>query len=145
MEHLYVVSVQLDLLASIRLQGSSSPELEWAYVTLSDVQQELLQEILLAGRARRAGTKSGVGDRGLPAPAETATDGLERPKHGTQAVALTDQDSEPVVDGGGPVPRLIWSAPSSGTTGSPRRTGGRRHSRSPSASLNGWHRPSPAS
>ena len=70
------------------------------------------------------------------------------PGHAERAapmVATTERDSVPVVDWGGPVPRLIWSAPSSGTAGSPRRTGGRRHGRSPSASLNGWHRPSPAS
>jgi hypothetical protein len=49
-ERLYVVSVQVDLLASIRLLGPPSPEAEWAYMTLCDEEHELLKELTVSMR-----------------------------------------------------------------------------------------------
>jgi hypothetical protein len=42
---LFVVTVQIRLLASLRRLGPLSPESEWAYVTLRERQEVLLQEL----------------------------------------------------------------------------------------------------
>jgi hypothetical protein len=42
---LFVVTVQLRLLTSLRRLGPLSPESEWAYVTLRERQQDLLQKL----------------------------------------------------------------------------------------------------
>jgi hypothetical protein len=63
-ERLYVVRVQLDLVASIRRLGPPSPELEWASTTLCELEDELPQELLFASPYQRAARRRGVGDRG---------------------------------------------------------------------------------
>jgi len=42
---LFVVTVQIRLLTSLRRLGPLSPESEWAYLTLRERQQDLLQEL----------------------------------------------------------------------------------------------------
>jgi diguanylate cyclase (GGDEF)-like protein len=111
-EQLYVVSVQLDLLASLRLIRPN-PELEWAYVTLCDREQELLFELALASAAvrpkqRRLG--AGRHRTRIPAAAPPRPEQLRRwALPGTAAGGY----GQPVVDWESPVPRLIESASNS--------------------------------
>jgi hypothetical protein len=107
-ERLYVVEVQLDLLASIRRLGPPSPELEWASTALCEQEDELLQELLWAsiyqraarGRCGRKGGCSPAPEMVAHRPAQPGPDGPTEETARQVSVAEVSWED--------PIPKLFW-------------------------------------